>query len=153
MNVILLRGLPGSGKSTFCKKTWPDALICSADDFFGNPYKFDPALIGAAHAYCFRRFLHCLEDTQKRGLDGHDVTIVVDNTAISAIEIAPYALAAAAFDAKFKVITLHCNPDIAAARNIHGVPVAGVVKMATAMVMEKLPPWWIHEEIGADVKL
>jgi hypothetical protein len=32
--MVLLRGLPGSGKSTFAKKTMVGAVVLSSDDFF-----------------------------------------------------------------------------------------------------------------------
>ncbi len=33
-NLILLRGLPGSGKSTFAKTMWSELVVCEADDYF-----------------------------------------------------------------------------------------------------------------------
>jgi predicted kinase len=56
-SLILLRGLPGSGKSTLAKMMVGEKYYChkEADMFFvdreGN-YKFDPAKLRDAHAWC-----------------------------------------------------------------------------------------------------
>lgn len=81
--VIIMRGQPGSGKSTYTAKHFPDALVCSADHFFmesgvcncgfasdplmtdHNPacdelkttYVFDKTKISEAHAHCLQRFV------------------------------------------------------------------------------------------------
>ena len=50
--LFLLRGLPGSGKSTFANFVWNEYAICEADKFFydkeGN-YNFDATKIKQAH--------------------------------------------------------------------------------------------------------
>ncbi len=57
MNKILtlVRGLPGSGKSTFANFIWNDYAICEADKFFydkeGN-YNFDATKLTDAHKWC-----------------------------------------------------------------------------------------------------
>ncbi|MCV5737299.1 ATP-binding protein, partial [Escherichia coli] len=51
--LTLVRGLPGSGKSTYAKTL--DAVLVEADQFFINKndtYQYDPALIKNAHAWC-----------------------------------------------------------------------------------------------------
>ena len=50
--LILLRGLPGSGKSTFADLV--SGYRCEADDFFmvDGEYKFDGSKIKQAHAQC-----------------------------------------------------------------------------------------------------
>jgi predicted ABC-type ATPase len=74
-NLYIIRGISGSGKSTFVKKTFlPDILVCSADHFFidgDGQYNFDPSKLGQAHAACFSKFLDGVK---------HDRDIVVDNT-------------------------------------------------------------------------
>lgn len=50
--LILLRGLPGSGKSTKAKKlAGSTGLVYSTDDFFmvKGEYVYDPKLIGVNH--------------------------------------------------------------------------------------------------------
>jgi len=53
--LFLVRGLPGSGKSTFATHIWNEYSVCEADKFFydkeGN-YNFEPSKIKDAHAWC-----------------------------------------------------------------------------------------------------
>lgn len=141
MNVIILRGLPGCGKSTFTK-TLDKPFICSADDFFmvNGVYVFDPSRIGDAHANCFYRYIMALHERYQN-------PIVVDNTNCTAVEIAPYALAASAFGvADLKVITIDTPMDVCLKRNVHGVPSKVLVSMADEM-KQPLPPWWTQRVI------
>ncbi len=51
--LTLVRGLPGTGKSTYAKTL--DAILVEADQFFidkNDNYQYDPALIKNAHAWC-----------------------------------------------------------------------------------------------------
>jgi len=56
--MFLLRGLPGSGKSTLVGqlgRVYPESVRCSADDFFLSSqggYHFDRNLLKEAHADC-----------------------------------------------------------------------------------------------------
>jgi predicted kinase len=69
--LILLRGLPGSGKSTFAK------MICNqhveADMYFmvNGTYEFDPSALGRAHEWCRAK----TEEWMKKGYN-----VVVSNT-------------------------------------------------------------------------
>ena len=136
--VIVMRALPGAGKSTRISRDFPEAHVVSSDHFFmqDGVYVYDPTKIGDAHANCFWKFIKELES-------GYH-TIIVDNTNTREAEIAPYMLGAAAFGYKAKVVTIQCDPKVAAARNVHGVPEATVLKMAEALA-KPLPPWWAHE--------
>lgn len=53
-HLILVRGLPGSGKSTFAHAIWNNYAICEADQYFINKetgeYVFDGSKIKDAHA-------------------------------------------------------------------------------------------------------
>jgi predicted kinase len=139
--VIVMRGLPGSGKSYHAKTYYEGAVVLSADHFFINAegeYVYEPAKIGAAHAFCFREYIKVL---QANTAD----TIIVDNTNCTAVEISPYMLAAAAFKRDAKVVTVHCPVELCASRNTHGVPLAVIEKMQVNLSVA-LPPWWLHEE-------
>lgn len=118
-------------------------VILSADDYFTNAagvYRFEPRRLAEAHGECFRRFLDWMENAPRDD-------IIVDNTNIAAWECAPYVLGAAAHRREVKVITIHCAVDVAAARNVHGVPEAVIRQMAHRLQSERLPPFWKLEDV------
>jgi len=120
MEIHIMRGPSGSGKSTYHKEKWPDAEVCSADNFFmvegpdvavdnycypvGDPrriditpgesvYKFDPSKLGEAHSVCLSNFIDLLwAGTSILGGD-QDAVIVVDNTFTTLWELNPYLAA------------------------------------------------------------
>lgn len=141
MVVTILRGLPGSGKSACCKDAvakLPDTVVCSADDFFmvDGEYKFNKDLIGQAHASCLLRFAEALRS--------RPALILIDNTNIRAVEIAPYYALAQAYSAKVEIVTFVCSVETAVARNIHGASAELVQEMDELMKQEdaSFPPWW-----------
>lgn len=133
--VVLMSGVPGSGKSTYVKRL-VGAVVCSADHFFekSGRYTFDPRLLGEAHGECLAKFTRAL-------LAGESL-IIVDNTNTSAIELAPYVALASAFGAECEIVTVKCDPEQAFARNVHGVPLVGIKRMAEAIESRQLPPFW-----------
>jgi T4 RnlA family RNA ligase len=79
--MIILRGLPGSGKSTFTKiinEILQNVNKCSADDYFtdysGN-YNFDKSHLEDAHNYCFELCKSLCESN-----DPMEQAIIIDNT-------------------------------------------------------------------------
>lgn len=145
--VIIMRAIPGSGKSTFAKqlakevdKAGGSAKIVSADDYFYNlgegKYKFDVTKIGDAHAGCMRAFIEALQT---------DVNVViVDNTNLGIPEISPYRLVAAAYGYPVEVKQVEEDVDVAASRNQHGVPADAIERMHQYMKTEeeKYPPFY-----------
>lgn len=127
--VVIMRGASGSGKSTYAKKNFPDAVVCSADAYFvddkGN-YNFDPRKLGDAHGSCKRSF--------KDALDHSQPLIVVDNTNTTLRELQPYLQMAQAHGYDVEVIRVETPLDVAAKRNVHGVPYDSVKKMKGRMV-------------------
>jgi predicted kinase len=140
--VRVLRGLPGSGKSTIAK-AWIDALICSADDYHmvGDKYEWKPENQRAAHAWCLRHFVHLLQDGAPK--------ILVDNTNITIWEMAPYCALALAYDYKLTVFTVECDTELAVARNIHNVPRGTILAMAANLALHTplIPGHWNHETL------
>lgn len=146
--ILILRGWPGSGKTYFARKTRPaehSVLTVSADDFFMQDgwYRFNPRLLGEAHAACFRQFVEA-------ALAPQHVTdiLIVDNTNSRLWEIAPYVAVANAFDIPYQIIHVRCPVDVAAARNVHGVPLASIRRMAAQF--ERPLPYWNAVEIDAE---
>ena len=124
-DLILLRGLPGSGKSTLgdviLRTPQQDPSLLSADDFFidenGN-YNFDSTKLQEAHSQCQ---LRCAE-RMKLQLS----KIVVANTFTQDWEMEPYFEMAERY--KYRVHTVivenrHGNS------NIHNVPYEKVEQM------------------------
>jgi predicted kinase len=144
MKVFILRGLPGSGKTTWIKNNLlPDAVVCSADHFHmvDGVYRYDPANAGKAHAACLRKYLeNTLGWPLVHGPRPNHLT--VDNTNCTIAEIAPYAALATAYDVPFEVVHVHCTVAEAVARNVHGVPDGTILDMARRLATEPLPPWW-----------
>jgi len=82
--MIIMRGLPGSGKSTKAKALAQGGEIFSTDEFFmkEGKYAFDPTKIAEAHAWNQSR----VKDALSRGVS----PVVVDNTNIMLAHVQPY---------------------------------------------------------------
>lgn len=122
--MILVRGLPGSGKTTFACLL---GKVVSADDYFyarGNgQYTFDPRLLPQAHQNCQDRAREVL---------GTDETLVVANTFSCRWELQPYLEMAREFGVRVTVIDLFdagLTDEELAQRGLHGVPVTGIAAM------------------------
>jgi predicted kinase len=131
--LILIGGLPGSGKST-CAKQLVDKLsyvyrsfsVFEADDFFtdaqGN-YLFRPELLHHAHEYCQKRTEHAMKESTE--------LIIVANTFTRKWESEAYYKLAKryGYDATFRWIDSGLSDEELAARNVHGVPVEVIKRM------------------------
>ena len=138
-NVVIMRGLPGSGKSTVAKKlaaTVEGAVIVSADDglMVGGQYQFDVTKLGAAHGACQAAF--------KTALAFNKPLVIVDNTNTTPQEIQRYMDMAQNFGYEAVVMVVPCDVDTSAARNTHGVPREAIERMASRMASIPLDPAW-----------
>ena len=125
-DLILLRGIPGSGKTTLANvilqqpNNNPQEIL-SADDFFddGNGgYNFDPTKLKEAHNYCQFRCSERMRQQKSR--------IVVANTFTQEWEMDEYFKMAERYDYRVHTIIVenrHGN------ENIHGVPKDKVQQM------------------------
>lgn len=113
---VIMRGIPGSGKSTYVKKNFPDAKVCSADHYFETPsgYFFDASKLSLAHGHCKRSAL----DAMQQGLP----LIVLDNTNVKKRWFKEYLEAAERHGYKVKIIRLMVDPKTAHSRGVHHVP-------------------------------
>lgn len=142
MKVVIMRGIPGAGKSSYIKNNLPDAFVCSADHFFmmNNEYQFVPEMLPRAHGRCLQKFTHELLNWAQYNL------VVVDNTNICVVEIAPYAALAIAYGYELEIITLDVLLEVAVSRQTHNVPENIVKKMFHNLHDQAkfFPPWWKH---------
>ena len=81
--LIIVRGIAGSGKTTFVKKTFPEAAHYEADMYFeqGGEYKFDASKLKEAHNWCRKRVYECIRNKK---------LVVVSNTFTQFWEVSPY---------------------------------------------------------------
>lgn len=124
--MYILRGLPGSGKSTFVSLA-AKTYVCSADHYYmvGDKYLFDRNVIGDAHKMCrFKADAACKANFPE---------VIIDNTNTTWKEVRPYVEIADKYG--YKVIfvtprTARCNDvDECFKRNVHGVPKEAIQAM------------------------
>lgn len=118
-DLILLRGIPGSGKTTLGEiilqtTQQQNADVLSADNFFtdekGN-YNFDPARIKEAHNICQQK---CADRMRLEFSK-----IVVANTFTEEWEMKPYFEMAKRYNYRIHTVIVENRHD---SKNIHGVP-------------------------------
>ena len=119
---MLIRGLPGSGKSTVAK-LFDKALHFEADMYFldadGN-YQFDASKIKNAHNWC----RHSVMDAMK---EGHPI-VVVSNTFTQEWEMEVYYLLAEELGYRVTSMIVENRHD---GKNIHGCPDDKIEQMKT----------------------
>ena len=111
--LILMRGLPGEGKSTICKDL--GLPVCSADLYRATQdgYKFDSNNLYKEHESCYNL---------ARQLASSGASFIVDNTHTTWKECKRYVELGVEFG--YCVIPLEPHRDIpnVCGRNVHGVP-------------------------------
>ncbi len=122
-HLILVRGLPGSGKTTLARMfsgmgyvhAEADQFFETVDETFNRTYSFNPGLLPQAHAFCLARADEGLR------LTGF---VVVSNTFSRLWEMQPYVDLAKKHGAKLTVVETQGNYG-----SIHGVPQTTIDKM------------------------
>ena len=118
MEMLLIRGLPGSGKTTLANQYAGAGYVhCEADQYFerDGEYRFDGSKLRAAHDDCLRRAITAMDAGRP---------VVVANTFTRRWEMEPYLKAAKKRGINARIIEATGNWP-----NVHGVPEDAVEKM------------------------
>jgi predicted kinase len=122
---FIMRGLPGSGKSTKARElAGSEGVIHSTDDFFmvDGEYRFVPADIKANHDRNFIAFCMSLE----KGIP----IVICDNTNSKHWEYARYEEAAKKAGYEVEIVSMpHPSVATAVARTLHKVPQGAIEAM------------------------
>lgn len=129
--VFIMRGLPGSGKSTFAKKLAEkyrrSIKIVSADDFMVDDkgrHKFDGERLRIIHQLCFEAFCKCL---------AKNTSVIVDNSNREYWEYQRYVDIATEFSYRIIILEIPCRNhrtlEFFWRRHIHTVPARTAEKM------------------------
>lgn len=118
--LYLIRGLPGSGKSSLAEDLEHIAIRVEADDFFldheGN-YNFDATKLKQAHEYCYAKVSEYLK---------LEYNVVVSNTSTTEKEVKRYQELAEKHNATFVSLIVenrHGNS------SVHDVPTEKIQQM------------------------
>ncbi len=125
-SLIILRGLPSSGKTSFAK-LFETKAICSADDYHyrNGVYNWDSEKAEIAHAWAVRK---C-----ERFMKLNYPKVVVANTNITQTEMQPYTDLGNKFGYRIYYIIVEKRHNY---KNSHGVPEEIVEKMRTSFEIE-----------------
>lgn len=119
--LILLRGIPGSGKSTVATalmRMFPNAEHYEADQYWmkDGEYKFKPEELGLAHDWCHQKVSNALKARVE--------TVIVANTFVKLWEMQEYLREALAYGYNLQVID--CQSTFT---DIHEVPTNTLERM------------------------
>ena len=125
----LVRGLPGSGKSTFANNNRTEARVVEADQFFLNKgiYAWDPKLLHEAHAWCYGQTAMLLRQ---------ELNVVVANTFVTTDALLRYIK----LRDKLPGLEITITELFTEFKSIHNVPREKVCKMAERW--ENIPADW-----------
>lgn len=126
--LILLRGVPGAGKSTLANSIWNEYAVCEADKYFHDKetgeYRFDASKLKQAHEWCRSQVEIRMKDNQVNPQFYPE--IVVSNTFTQEWEMQAYFDLAKQYD--YRVVSLIVE-NRHGGENVHGVPADKVQAM------------------------
>lgn len=148
MQVILMRGLSGAGKSKWVREYAPLNLVVSADHYQVDPdgvYRYRRDRTNEAHKKCFLDFVKLVVNELVIDAKIQPLALVVDNTNTTVLELAPYYRLADAYGHDVRIVEIKADPQTCAERNAHGTPAITIGMMYRNLQTEQLPRWWKRE--------
>lgn len=132
-SLILLRGLPGSGKTTLAKLLSEDGKypVLSIDNYFTNEegrYQFDPYKNHLAYKQC--------EELTEEQLKKFTPKVFVDNTFTLEWEMEPFFKMAAHYNCRIFILTVENRH---AGKNNHNINDEQLAKMAAKYKVQLMP--------------
>jgi predicted kinase len=121
--LILLRGVSGSGKTSFADYiaaiSSRSSVVCSADDYHmvDGEYVFNPANLRAAHAAC--------QNKADAAMERHCETVIVANTSTREKDVEWYHSLACLHGYKFVSLIVENRHK---SSNVHNVPAEALAK-------------------------
>ena len=132
--LILVRGLPGSGKSTFARELSGAGYVHLETDMYfieNGHYRFNAAFLPKAHKWC---------QEQAETYIYQMANVVVSNTFTQLWEMEPYFKLGAE-----RVTIVECTGHYG---NVHGVPADKVAQMRARW--EQVTPCWLEQMRAAE---
>lgn len=120
--LYIIRGISGSGKSTFARSIVPSLNVIEADMYFTQPdgsYKFNPDKLKEAHQWCFNQVKHMMNDDEEK--------IAVANTFTRYWEFKKYIKLAYINNYNYHVLTVE---NYHGGESVHDVPEETIKKQA-----------------------
>lgn len=159
--LIIMRGVPGSGKTTWARVNCPDAVMCCNDEFhmkmvghmnmipdgfetrpstevrhgFVYEYQWDPKRQGEAAEACMAAMLDVM--AQQKLLPEPKLDIVVANTNVKRWMYENYVAMGNMMGYRVRIVEMRCDTieqvRLCMQRCIHGVPLDTIARMAVEM--------------------
>lgn len=122
---LIMRGIPGSGKSTMANQLAGDkGIVHSADDYFGkgDDYLFDPSRLAECHDLNLEAFAESIRARAS--------IVVCDNVNMRRWCFEEYVAIAKEAGYLVAIVNMpHPEPEVAAKRNIHKCPLETIKRM------------------------
>ena len=123
--VVIMRGIPGSGKSTYVLENYPKAIVCSADHYHitgDGLYNWTPERSEVAHELSRHK---C-----RLSMRAKEPLIVIDCTNTQLCEFQRYLYYAEWYGYEVEVVHMMSGgPVISWRRNVHDVPLEVIEEM------------------------